>query len=48
MLQAATLDLVYWKRPEISGLVCGVGLLSFFLVGVLGWSTVTLLSYCLL
>ena len=48
MLQAATLDLVYWKRPEISGLVCGVGLLSFFLVGVLDWSTVTLLSYCLL
>jgi len=44
-LVAAGRSLIYWRNPFISGLTFAAGILAFYLVGVKGYSTITLLAY---
>ncbi len=46
-LQACA-DLVMWKNQLHSGLVAGIGLAFFWLVGVRGWSSISFLCYAAL
>lgn len=42
---AAAHSLVYWRNPFVSGLAFACGLLAFYLVGIQGYSAITLLAY---